>query len=440
MLFPRTIPTVLLAWACSMAVNAAPNMSHNVGFIKRQQTAEKIAPKVVIISMFAPEADVWYTNTPNSTLGTILANNITVPGLSPLFPDVHCTQNGEVCQLTAGEGETNAATSIMSFLLSPQFDLTQSYFLTAGIAGINPKLGTLGSVALSRFSVQVALQYEIDAREKPENFSTGYLPNGAYSPDEYPSIIYGTEVMEVNENLRDVAANFAKRAELITSEGAGNYCAKYADSGDIYAAATEKPGVISCDTATSDVYFSGTLLSEAFENTTKSWTNQSALTYCVSAQEDTAVLNALLRAAITDIVDFSRIVVMRTGENSSFDKSWNRKLTKNAKGSDFDRPPPSVSAFDHLRIQDQNGFDIAVENLYLAGVEIVQGIIAEWNSTFHDGIKPTNYIGDIFGTLGGTPDFGPGSLFNDTGVSPESSTNVKRSLSRRKARSAHGWK
>jgi hypothetical protein len=42
--------------------------------------------------------------------------------------------------------------------------------------------------------------------------------------------------------------------------------------------------------------------------------------------------------------------------------------------------------------------------------------LGEWNSTFAAGVNATNYIGDVFGTLGGTPDFGPGSVFNDNPV------------------------
>lgn len=66
---------------------------------KRQNATTTIAPKVVIVSMFDPEADVWY-GIPEFDL---LAQNISLPGLSPLFPDVHCTADGEVCQLTIGE-------------------------------------------------------------------------------------------------------------------------------------------------------------------------------------------------------------------------------------------------------------------------------------------------------------------------------------------------
>ena len=49
--------------------------------------------------MFDPEADIWY-GIPEFDL---LALNITVPGFSPLFPDAHCTADGDICQLVTGE-------------------------------------------------------------------------------------------------------------------------------------------------------------------------------------------------------------------------------------------------------------------------------------------------------------------------------------------------
>jgi purine nucleoside permease len=105
----------------------------------------------------------------------LLAVNISLPGLSMLYPDVHCTADYAVCQVTAGESEINAASSLSAVVLSPRFDFTYTYFMIAGIAGVNPKVATLGSVAFARYSVQVALQYEFDAREMPANFTTGYL-------------------------------------------------------------------------------------------------------------------------------------------------------------------------------------------------------------------------------------------------------------------------
>ena len=58
-----------------------------------------IKPKVFIIDMFPPEGEAWY-GIPEFDL---LAKNITVPGISPLYPDVHCTSDGEICQIVTGE-------------------------------------------------------------------------------------------------------------------------------------------------------------------------------------------------------------------------------------------------------------------------------------------------------------------------------------------------
>ena len=147
-----------------------------------EKRASVIKPKVFLIDMFGPEAEVWY-GIPEFDL---LAKNITVVGLSPLFPEIHCTKDDSVCQVVTGESEINAATTIASLVKSPKFDLTTTYFMIAGIAGVNPKVATLGSVGFAKYAVQVALQYEFDSREIPANFSTGYVPLGATSPSGYP--------------------------------------------------------------------------------------------------------------------------------------------------------------------------------------------------------------------------------------------------------------
>lgn len=318
----------------------------------------------------------------------MLAHNISLPGLSPLFPDVHCTEDHTICQLVTGESEINAAATITSVALSCLFDLTQTYFFIAGIAGVNPERATTGSVMFARYAVQVALQYEIDIRELPPGYATGYIPMGAEVPGRYPSTLYGTEVFEVNADLRTMAAHLARQATLSDSAAAKEYRAHYATKDDQYKAATLAPGVVKCDVATSDVYYSGNILSSAFANTTKLLTNGTG-DYCATAQEDNATLGALLRSSARNLTDFSRIIVMRTA-------------------SDFDRPYPGSSAAYNLLHANQGGFEPAIKNIYLAGIKVVTGILNGWDATFGPGVTPHNYIGDIFGTLGGRPDFGPG--------------------------------
>ncbi|KAJ2971308.1 hypothetical protein NUW54_g12533 [Trametes sanguinea] len=169
-----------LALARIATVGALPtNTSGGLG------SRSKIAPKVFIIDLFNEEGSSWF-GIPEFN---VLERNVTVPGFSPLFPEAHCTQDGAICQLVTGEAEINAASTITTLVHSSLFDLTRTYFLIAGIAGINPKVGTIGSVTFARYAVQVGLQYEFDAREKPVEFPTGYVPQGAFAPDQFPPIL-----------------------------------------------------------------------------------------------------------------------------------------------------------------------------------------------------------------------------------------------------------
>ncbi|KAI9702420.1 MAG: hypothetical protein M1836_000899 [Candelina mexicana] len=388
-----SLATQLLGYAALPSLASASRAT--VGDVHKRAvnaTTSPIAPKVFIISMFPPEAAVWY-HIPEFDL---LAKNVTVPGFSPLFPDAHCTADGEICQLITGESEINAAVTISSLVFSRIFDLTTTYFLIGGIAGVNPEVATLGSVTFARFAVQVALQYEFDAREIPSNFTSGYVPQGSTNPAEYPRSIYGTEVFEVNDALRKLAetddghsstkaVGFAQSAVLNDSADAVIYRANY-QSSTLYNAGSLAPSVVECDVATSDVYYSGTLLSDAFSNTTKLFTNGTGL-YGTTAQEDNATLEALLRGAINNLTDFSRIIIMRTA-------------------SDFDRPFPGEAAISNLFYANQGGFEPALQNIYLAGIKVVEGILVGWEDIYEQGVKPTNYVGDIFGSLGGTPDYG----------------------------------
>jgi len=333
---------------------------------------------------FAPEEDVWLQP-------LALDNNVTVAGFSPQFPHAHCNANYTVCQITTGEAEINAASTITAMYLSPLFNLTTTYFLIAGIGGVNPYQGTTGTAAFARFAVQVALQYEIDAREIPANWSTGYFALGTLQPGQYPQHIYGTEVFELNVNLRDKAMSLASNISLNDTETAAAYRAKYD-----YAPAG--------DSACSDVYYSGHFLGEAFGNFTDLMTNGSGV-YTTTAQvlfraafidltlyqEDNATLEAMVRAALLGIIDFARIVLLRTG-------------------SDFDRPPPGVDPVYHLREAPQGGFGLAIQNIFLAGRPFVDDVVENW-STYEPGVPASNYVGDILGSLSylyGLPDFGPG--------------------------------
>jgi hypothetical protein len=126
-----------------------------------------------------------------------------------------------------------------------------------------------------------------------------------------------------------------------------------------------------------DVWWSGNILAQGFEKAFNAWTNNTGL-YCTTAQEDSAILEAILRGHYSGRTDFTRILLIRGA-------------------SDYDRPPPNGSALENLFF-DGLGYNADLTNLGTAGAAIVKGILADWNSIYAVGLEPPNY-GDAFNTL-----------------------------------------
>lgn len=159
--------------------------------------------------------------------------------------------------------EINAASTISALVLSRYFDLTSTYFIISGIAGVNPAVGTIGSVVISRYAVQVGLEYEIatsDNLTSALSSRVGYIPLGAKTPDAYPVNIYGTEVFELNVHLRNKALGLAQKANLTDSTTAKNYRAHYPK-----APANKTPQVFKGDTETSDGMSPAFFMSSRFD-------------------------------------------------------------------------------------------------------------------------------------------------------------------------------
>lgn len=342
-----------------------------------------------------------------------------VPFASPQFPDLHCTADGDACLMTTGEAEIQATATTMALLADPQLDLSEAYWVLTGIGGGAPDQVTLGAITLARFTVQVGMSYEMDARELPPGFGTGFVPQGTDSPDAAWGSVYDAEVFEVSAALRDALTAMIDPARVVDSEAAAAYRAKYA-SVPAFAPGAAPPSIHHCESVTSDTWFTGALLAETHKQRVSTWTNGTGV-YCTTAQEDGAVLGALVRGALESRVDFGRVAIVRTV-------------------SDFDRPYPGQSVMDNL-VNGTVGYPIALENVWLAGHSIARGIIGAWNQTFKAGIPASNYVGDVWGVLGGTPDFGPGRVNGGEPVVLPGATGqkqlakAKRSTRRRRFRS-----
>jgi purine nucleoside permease len=319
-------------------------------FLQAATPSQNAAPrpvKALIISMFDGEAQPWIDN-------LMLTEEITVPGLSSDYPTVHCNDD-DVCQLTTGEGHTNVAASVMALFWSHQFDLKNSYVLIAGIAGIDPTQGTLGSAAWARYLVDYGIAWEIDAREKPDDWSTGYLGINTRMPGEKPPLDYRTEVFQLDEKLLQKALNLSQDAQLEDSATAADYRANW----DI-APANQAPAVVQCDTAAGDTWWHGQLLEQRAQDWTKLLTDGQG-TYCTTQQEDNSTYEALKRAASAGYFNIARVAVLRTASN-------------------FDRPYPGQTAYDSLVTATSGGFGPATKNLYHVGGPLIADIVTHWSA------------------------------------------------------------
>ena len=350
---------LLLVTACFSSVRASV----------RHERGDRRPVKVMIISMFGPEGQVWLDH-----LGPW--RDIRVPGLSPDYPVVHCDRSS-VCVVTSGMGHSNAAASITALVFSRMFDLSHTYFIVTGVAGMDPAHGTLGSTAWARYLIEFGIQWEIDAREIPADWTTGYLGIDTMGPTQKPPLDYRTEVFQLNEALLSAAYTLSRGVPLADSAQAQAARSKFA-----YGPANLPPSVLQCDTVSDDTWFSGTLLAQRAREWTKIVTDGRGV-FCTAQQEDNATYEALKRGASAKLLDLDRVAVLRAGSN-------------------FLRPYDGQTSADNLlNYTAQGGFPIALENLYRTGSPLVQQIVDNWR-TWRRGVPTELQAGSTVPITAGT--------------------------------------
>ncbi|GEQ71145.1 hypothetical protein JCM33374_g4826 [Metschnikowia sp. JCM 33374] len=336
-----------------------------------------VEPKVFIVNSFKSEAKPWLSSLD-------FHHNITIPGLSSLYPAISCTTNYSVCGMITGEGDINAAASVMALGLSPLFDLSHTYFLISGIAHGDPNHTTVGSVTFARYAVQVGVEHEV-VYQGPivpnPNWTSTYGEYGPDNPWTYPGKFYGTEVYEVNGNLRDRAVELAHSVNLENPTQAsvvGGFL--YGDC-----AARDLPSIVKCDVLTSDDYFTGKNLSDYFSFYANVISN-GTVEYCSVAQEDNAYLEAFTRLDRYGLVDFDRVVVSRSI-------------------SDLTRPPPPKCNDTVTWFDSPGESSVAFANLPIAGLPFVKDVLENWENVYCEGDKYASnyYTRDILESFEGTP-------------------------------------
>ena len=271
--------------------------------------------------------------------------------------DLFLNRQTGVLAMVTGEGTANSATAVMELGMDPRFDVSHAYWLVAGIAGVDPEDASIGSAAWAEYVVDGDLAHEIDPREIPPDWPTGYFPlesTRPYEPDA--RIVAENQVFRLNPKLVDWAYQLTRGIALGDSAALQRSRARYKG----YPNAQKPPFVLKGDDLSSMTFWHGKLLNEWANRWVSYWTHGSG-NYVMTAMEDTGTLLALTYLKKAGKVDDQRVLVLRTGSNYSM-------------------PPPGVSAAANMQ-KENAGYSAlgpSVEAAYKVGSTVVMELLAKW--------------------------------------------------------------
>ena len=322
-----------------------------------------MAVKVVVVAMFEQGQDTG--DAPGELQYWVERDRLDrVYPLPAAYHSARMNARGEMAVLT-GQGTANAAATIMALGLDPRFDLRHAYWLIAGIAGATPERASLGSAVWARWVVDGDLGYEIDAREIPSDWTTGYIPLRKERPFEMPAAPLDGQVYALNAGLAQWAYDLTRAIPLADTDRLR------AARGHFDGAAAQRPPFVAMgDELSSSTYWHGARM-DAWAAQWVSYFTGGKGQFVTTAMEDTGTLLALKDLSRAGRVDWNRILVLRTVSN-------------------FDRQPRGMSAAESLaqqRIGTYSAYLPSLEAAYTVGHAVVEEILDHWGRFEKDGIE-----------------------------------------------------
>ncbi|WP_293453572.1 purine nucleoside permease [Phenylobacterium sp.] len=270
--------------------------------------ARPIPIKVVVLTAFEVGADTgdrpgefqaWVERYP-------LTETMTVPGI---VRPVRLSKDG-VLGVVMGEWG-RARGSIASLVADPRFDLTKAYWIMAGIAGVDPRAGSIGSAAWADWVVDGDPLFELDDREAPADWPWGLYAFGADAPgkkgraDDFSGMVW-----RLDPGLVRWAYGLTKDISLPDNPQLAADRAKFSTE----AAAQTPPRVFVGTSLASVRFWHGYRRTEWARAWVKTWTDDQG-TFAMSAGEEQAILDTLTVNAPGGRVDPRRVLVLRTASN-----------------------------------------------------------------------------------------------------------------------------
>jgi purine nucleoside permease len=261
-----------------------------------------------------------------------------------------------VLGMVTGMGSINSASAVMELGVDPRFDLSHAYWLVAGIAGVDPEDASIGSAAWAEYLVDGDLAHEIDAREIPADWPTGYFARNTKRPYDPNKPEPTGEMFHLNSRLTNWAFELTRGVKLDDSKALEEARSHFTG----YPNAQKPPFVLKGDNLAGMTFWHGKILNEWANRWVEYWTDGKGQ-FVTSAMEDTGTFQSLTYLHPTGKVNKERVMVLRTASN-------------------YTMPPPGMTAAEHLLKENQGyaGLNASVEAAYRVGSVVVDEIVGKW--------------------------------------------------------------
>lgn len=274
-------------------------------------------------------------------------------GVHPLRTNAAHTVLGMV----SGTTLVNATASVMALGLDPRFDLTRAYWMLNGIAGVDPKVGSIGSAAWARYVVNDVAR-QIDPREAPKDWPYGFFPVDAKGPN--PATVssagwFRTNSFELNARLAEWAFAQTQALKLGDDPTVAAYRADYT----AFPNALRPPFVLLGDSFASDYFWHGAIMTQFARDWVRVYTAGKGQ-FAMTNMEDAGFMTALERLQAMHRVDGRRVMVLRAGSN-------------------YTQQRPGHTAVESVT-EPHIGTRLAVESAWMCGSTVVRWIVGHWES------------------------------------------------------------
>ncbi len=327
-----------------------------VAVVASAQTAATapVQVKVVVVTMFEIGDDTG--DMPGEFQHWVDGEHLTrrYP-LPAAYHDALMNDDG-VLGIVTGIGTACAAATIMALGSDPRFDLTHAYWVIAGIGGIDPQAGSLGSAVWSDWVIDGDIAHEIDPREAPKDWPTGYVPLRKSVPYELPRTDENGIVFHLNTKLVDWAYSLTRKVDLPDT-------AEMRERRRSFPGETAKrpPFVLRGDNLSAGTFWHGKLMNAWARDWVKYQTGGQG-TYAICGMEDTGTLQSLTWLGRAGRVDINRVLVLRTASN-------------------YDQQREGISAAESLaetKITKYSAFLPALDAAFRVGDPVVRWLVANW--------------------------------------------------------------